>query len=596
MIMLVELHVVNFRSIRDETFKFDNLSVLIGKNNCGKSNLLDAIQLLIEGSSKDIDEKDFFDKSADISICGKFGGTKDYLQLLDDKNRLRLEECLDDNGYITIRRFGRAKEMKLDRQEILDKNTENFSTPTGIDAVLRQLLPEVVYVRPLSNVSEELSGKTTSAITKLFAAIMSNVETSLQPLLDQAFEKANRLLNVVADPQDATKEIDTRLSELKEIETTLNVYLSQSFPNTRARLNIEMPDVKKIVGNNEIQINDGAIWTPYYRQGQGLQRALLLSILQTLAVQIRKHPESKVRKPFMLLIEEPESFLHPVAQEQMRRAIETISASTQIIFATHSPLLVSPNCLPGLIRLFKVPYPTLKNEETRKIGSCVTQKEFVNMKDLLALLNLQRSSYLFFANAIILLEGEGDIYLHRALIEKTKNISLEVEDIALVEIGGKDRISRLKDLFRHFCPNVMAIADIDYLWTGSGNELSSDPTLSQLCKEIADKTKAELKNSGEVCDDEQSNKLRKQLKKKYCLCDELADKKNEVCDKLEAKGTFVLRNGEIEDYVSLDKSSKGNYLNAAQEVKSGTRPIQYEDELSVLYGKIIDRARSRGIS
>lgn len=525
MITLVELHVVNFRSIRDETFKFDKLSVLIGKNNCGKSNLLDAIQLLIEGSSKDIDGKDFFDKSADILICGKFSGTKDYLHLLDDKNKPRLEERLDDEGCITIRRFGRATEVKLDKQEIRDKDTDNFSTPTGIDAVIRQLLPEVVYIRPLSNVSEELSGRTTSAITRLFAVIMSNIEGSLQPLLDQAYQKANLLLNVVADPQDATKEVDTRLAELQSIESTLNGYLSQAFPNTKARFNIGMPDIKQVMANNEIQINDGAIWTPYYRQGQGLQRALLLSLLQTLAQQIRKQPDSKVKKPFMLLFEEPELFLHPVAQEQMRRALETISASTQVLFATHSPLLVSANCLPGLIRLFKIPYPPLKNEETRKIGTCVTQKELDNMKDLLALLNLQRSSYLFFANTIILVEGEGDIYLHRALIEKTKNISLEVEDIALVEIGGKDRISRLKDLFKHFCPNVMAIADIDYIWAGSGNEISADPDLSQLCKEIGDKTEAEITASGEVLDDEQLNKLRKRCNKKHCLCGELTAKR-----------------------------------------------------------------------
>ncbi len=50
---LSELFISNFRSIKEETFILQSLGVLIGQNNAGKSNVLDAITVLLEGTSKE---------------------------------------------------------------------------------------------------------------------------------------------------------------------------------------------------------------------------------------------------------------------------------------------------------------------------------------------------------------------------------------------------------------------------------------------------------------------------------------------------------------------------------------------------------------
>ena len=67
--ILEELIVGNFRSIRDETFRFPSLAILIGKNNTGKTNVLEAARILLEGTSKDVSSADFFDPSGDIDIA-----------------------------------------------------------------------------------------------------------------------------------------------------------------------------------------------------------------------------------------------------------------------------------------------------------------------------------------------------------------------------------------------------------------------------------------------------------------------------------------------------------------------------------------------
>jgi len=585
MLSLVQLKAINFRSIREETFSFKALSVLIGKNNSGKTNVLDAMAILLEGTSRDVTKEDFFNPSANFIIEGRFVGVRDYLNILDERHRPRIEERIDDEGCITIRRVGHTAEHTLDKIGIRHPTSDVFDTPTGIDAALRQVLPEIIFVRPLADVADELSGKTSSALTKILAQITEHIESQAQPLLEKAHEQANALLNVVPDPADTTKEVDNRLEALKEIEASITSYLQETFRTSRARLKMEMPTVKQILGNIEMLISEGTLWKPYYRQGHGLQRVLLLSLLRALAVRLRQSPENKMKRPFILLIEEPELFLHPVAQEQMRDALEAISTSNQVIYATHSPLLVSVNCLPGLVRMHKVLQAPQSIEETNVAGTPVTEDSLGSDKDILTILNLQRSAQLFFATTVVLVEGEGDRYLHRALFENLRGIKLESEDIVLVEIGGKDRLARIKRLLGHFCPRVVSLADLDYIWTHAGTELGANPDLSQLCEALKTKVEQELSSIPNLTD-EAMKKQRKRCMIRLCTSDAFCKKRDTVCEQLECLGTFVLRQGEIEDYVGLEEVTKGSYLNVAREIASGERKVNFEPELRDLYRRL----------
>lgn len=58
LLLLQNLKVLNFRSIKNQTFDLDDFSVLIGKNNSGKTNILDAIEILLEGTAKSIQDSD----------------------------------------------------------------------------------------------------------------------------------------------------------------------------------------------------------------------------------------------------------------------------------------------------------------------------------------------------------------------------------------------------------------------------------------------------------------------------------------------------------------------------------------------------------
>ena len=588
MLKLCQLTLNNFRSIKEETFTLQSLGVLIGQNNAGKSNVLDAIAVLLEGTNKDVRPEEFFNQNNDFIIEAKFSNVTEYIDILSSQHRPRIEQCIDDNGIITVHRVGNATDQTLSKIEILNPSNGAFSTPTGIDAALKQILPEVVHVRPLADVADEVSSKATSSLTKILTEISGEIESRAQPLLDQAYEDANKLLNVIPDPADPTSEQDQRIEALTGIERRVTGYLQETFPGSKVRLKMELPTVKQILGGVDVLIHDGVLWNPYYRQGHGLQRVLLLSMLRALALELRERPENAVRRPFILLLEEPELFLYPLAQEQIRNALESISTTNQVIYATHSPLMLSPNRLSGLVRLHKVPDPDTSLEKTEVIGAPITEAMIEGEKDILAILNLQRSAQLFFSDTVVLVEGEADRHLYRAAFQKLFVTTLELEDIALVEIGGKDRLPRLKNILTNVCPRVFAIADVDYIWEGAGNELGADADLSQLVQQCSSKAEEELARDSTIADlngDARAEKL-KELMKTCCFTTESCDKRNAVCGKLEELGTLVLSRGDIEAYIGLGRASKGKYLTAAREIESGERLLNFEGELRRIYSKI----------
>ena len=89
--------------------------------------------------------------------------------------------------------------------------------------------------------------------------------------------------------------------------------------------------------------------------------------------------------------------------------------------------------------------------------------------------------------------------------------------------------------------------------------------------------------------EEEMKKERKRCMKKLCVSNTFCKQRDIVCDQLEGLGTFILRQGEIEDYVNLEEGSKGRYLKAAEELTTGARKIEFEPELKELYQRLQNR-------
>jgi hypothetical protein len=559
------LDVQNFRSLRETAVHLGDCTSLIGRNNTGKSNILHSIRLLLEGGKADVKETDFWDKGKPIQIRATLDGVTACLPLSEERHRSKIESFVSADR-LTIAKFFGANDQDPGKIYLINPRSGKPELPTGIDAALKQILPEPIMIESLADPSDEVGMKSTTAVGKIFGKVMEAIDARTKPELERAFETANTLLNV-------TERGDARVDQIREIESDITRYVQMNFPDCRALVKIDLPTLEKVLAGVRIDLDDGRI-DPFYMKGQGLQRVLYLGLLRTLADRVRGGNEAGLSRPFILLVEEAELFLHPTAQGQMRAALETIGTAQQVAFSTHSPVMVSPKSLGDIVLVKKNP----NSKET-----VIPRHEDIPEADqrlLLEVTNLERGSRLFFADRVMLVEGRSDACLAEAIARRLEIRGFDPERHAFVEMGGKSRMPRFKKLLESVGQEVTVLVDLDFLWDGAGSVLENDPGLAQLCNRVE-----RLAVDG---DPELENPTTDQLKRKKKLAKfrclktdaQLLGLRESVIGALRTRGIFVLREGEIEEYVGLSESSKGRYLEAALNIKDGSLGINFQDELA----------------
>jgi hypothetical protein len=137
----------------------------------------------------------------------------------------------------------------------------------------------------------------------------------------------------------AAPESDVRV-ELDKIGKKVTVYIAKQFPDcTKVSFQIIEPAFEELLKGCSTEIDDG-ICTEASEKGDGMQRALMLAILQTFA-DFRRGEEAK-GKQFLFLIDEAELHLHPTGQRNLKMALRNIAdQGDQVFLNTHSSVLVA---------------------------------------------------------------------------------------------------------------------------------------------------------------------------------------------------------------------------------------------------------------
>ncbi len=261
------------------------------------------------------------------------------------------------------------------------------------------------------------------------------------------------------------------------------------------------------------------------RAGHGLQRAFILSLLQQLAaaqaeqpVETEESPDGEAaagalpeRLPHLILgIEEPELYQHPNRQRHLTRVlwqlaegrIQGVAASTQVIYCTHSPLLVDLVRFHCVRRLTKVPDPELgpvADDDTdrpplitrvaansleavagklEKAQDTPPRTPFTaeSISARLATLLTPWVNEGFFGDVVVLVEGADD-YSAIAGAALRMGRTLDSEGIAVIPCAGKNNIDRIYLIFSglHIPTYVVWDGDAD-----SGTEPGANRRLQRL--------------------------------------------------------------------------------------------------------------------
>jgi len=158
----------------------------------------------------------------------------------------------------------------------------------------------------------------------------------------------------------------------------------------------------------------------------------------------------------VIVVDEPELHLHPRWQKILFDLFKQLSDETgnQFILATHSPTFVSPASIQYVSRVYA--------EEQKSRIFRLNATHLPEAKHLFNIVNSQNNERLFFCDKVILVEGMLDrIFFEKILARFGNKNSREV--IEIVSIGGKYLFEAYRKLLDACRIKHMVIADLDYV-------------------------------------------------------------------------------------------------------------------------------------
>lgn len=158
----------------------------------------------------------------------------------------------------------------------------------------------------------------------------------------------------------------------------------------------------------------------------------------------------------LILVDEPELHLHPRWQSILLNLFDDLSNSTgnQFLFATHSPKFVSPDSIQFVSRVYS------ENQQSKIVR--LDASGLPNGKHLLNIVNSQNNERIFFADMVILVEGLSDRVFFEAVLNllRPRSSGLIYE---VVDVGGKGLFRAYQDLLVASKVPHVVIADQDYV-------------------------------------------------------------------------------------------------------------------------------------
>lgn len=328
---ITDIKIDNFRSIKQTEFTTTDFNIFVGQNNCGKTNFFEAVEFFFNGISKSTKLEDLKFKretEREIIVEVTFTGAIDgAAQMQNVANRTKIENALDGSDIVT---FKRSSLLPTKRKMFI--NGTEVNPGTGFDAALNDFLPKFEYINTKQYYDSVAKyGKTTPIGIMLSGVLTAILQENKQY---QQFQAKFRELF-----EDDNSEIK---AEFDNVGNNVKIHLEKQFPDcTKVKFEVSAPVFDDLLKNFETTVDDG-IETLAEEKGDGMQRALMLAIIQAYA-DFRKANED-VGKSFLFFIDEAELHLHPTAQRNLKNVLHILSQTRdQVFINTHSSVFVADN-------------------------------------------------------------------------------------------------------------------------------------------------------------------------------------------------------------------------------------------------------------
>lgn len=461
-----QIQIENFLSYENSgKVEINNKTIIVGENNAGKSNFVDALRTFFRFSSRRRQDLDKFhnrdeDKQIQITV---------WFDQLCDEEREEFDEGLDEpsTGELAVRLVSEynSEEERAetnDYQRLTDSENNEWKKKTGLANTLDGLLPKVAHYeaeRELDDAAK--TSNKSSLLFKLLGSAYDDIPQEDKEALERRRDKLQEQLG-----EETPTPIDnlvTSLDEKMNKQVTMDGELDIGF---------DIPEVREMVQRHATVWTDEEQADEIADMGSGSRMSFLLSCIW----EMTKRETDDV----FLTLEEPENYLHPHSVRQLSATIDDLAGDGDFVFlTTHSPELASVRDI-GAIKRIKM-----------SDGSSEVQyvdREFdEDDEEQLETVASREVNELFFSRAVIVCEGSSDRDALRIADELTSRAipdrnPLDAEGVSVIEAGGKDSVPLYLKLADQLDIPSVALLDDDN--DDESNE-DIDEELVSKCEELS---------------------------------------------------------------------------------------------------------------
>ncbi|MEK4113094.1 putative ATP-dependent endonuclease of OLD family [Paenibacillus sp. DS2363] len=467
---LISFSVKNYKVFNNKFsigFSRDSIVILTGRNNTGKSTILEAINCFFqkETKAKTIPNDCFSVRGTDIVLEAVFES--------DDQERITIVKKYREENAPTFC-DDKGKEIKkshslYDKLDEILNNRPFYITPSMLPDDINDLIQNI-YSEIIKNdllKLESFNGDSEEEQDTLeLAKEYSSLKEAYPAFLKKIKQNTDSILSKVS------KDVSDNLRVLfSNDHLSLNVVGGESSGFSSADLLKSTNSSVHIDSNKQSKM-------PLANQGTGLQRMSLIYLIQNM-IEKKLLGENDNK---LLLIDEPEAFLHPEAVRALSRSLYKIGEKMPLMISTHSPILIDLSERHTSIQVFRV-----GEKEAIQLYQSVSEQfdddDIANMK----ILNYVDSyvNEFFFADKVVIVEGDTEYIAFKHLAKQNGY------NIHIIRARGKATIVTLMKVLNQFNSSYDVLHDVD------NHEKHSSTTL-----------KAQLTNCKKIYNYKQSDNIR----------------------------------------------------------------------------------------
>lgn len=427
------LHLNNFRSIEGLNVNFPSFYTAIsGKNNSGKSNLLRVLKMLFEPESR------FRYKDEEINFPQHFPAwkSKDSSESIKITVFLEIDRLRDAAIFKLVDEFFKFEDsvplitLELSAEYFKDKDQPDFLVShekNKLDSFKSRTIFKTIKNSGAFQFYNSTEPEDPFGMRNQLTDLFGELSKADREQLVKDRDKLSKTISGFAKKHQ--KDISDLLGRLEE-KYTLGLS-AQKMALDFLPINITLGDKKVDVALDE------------WGSGTKNRTHILLTLFK--AKKLSESPDYDTKISPILVVEEPESFLHPSAQAEFGRIIQDLCEEfkVQVIVATHSPYFLSQQRPESnLLLCRKIEGGQLRRTEITEVGSGNWMEPFAQN---LGISNPEFEPWkgLFFSknSKILLVEGEIDKEYFEMLRESSHGVNALKFDGEIFPYGGTGTLS-----------------------------------------------------------------------------------------------------------------------------------------------------------